>query len=759
MDQLEQIKQKIDSILEKRKESRAKLAVTVEKICELEIATKKAIDDLAKLDHEKRDYYLSELNKVLGQIRAIKETSAPLQKRFNRDTVNLGVAGATQAGKSTLLQAISGLSENELPTAQDGDPTTAARSILINNPTNVATVKFRTKVEFVAFVNGFLRKLGKFVSDVSEFGRLDISSLYCSDAEIVDDLRRLEEIQKIIKSHDFEGLYGTIVDIPFNQITNYVSYSKGKDVSSCFWPVVKIVEIRCNFEAINKGDIKLALVDLPGMGERDEVDKQMVDGLEEEVDNVLLLFKTTAVQPQRDLKTFNAILNAQKDIKDKTKFLSFFINIQQIENKEIQNGQIRSIETRIQENFKRISGNFTTYETDAFNEKQKVSSDLIDVLQRLADNLSELDCDLLSAWEESLNFDSVKQALVDFSNQIKNDMPCSDSDRKKLSHKKNAIKLNFKANFTDLEREYKPYVKVKKVDEQTKTEKMVEEYSQFTKDVRRRISSFVNQISVKIEANPLNITDEEWSKTFMVRKKGAEINGFIEAEMNRLWTYIRNEYRVIEKYANEFLVELKDDIIVTFNKCLESKNAFIQRGGEFGVFEFLDKIKATEISMPIFEKPFETLLKESISFNQIVYPHIVETKLGNMFSTDGGSDTATKDFLSPEGTPEEEEGAFIKQKLINLVLSANGEMASVVFDKCPITLVSFLFAKVEFFNDYLNRSTYSADEIDDCFDDFCEVFRFELWPELFGDSSNRVAVKQLVADLNSIHKLFNNLKK
>lgn len=130
MDQLEQIKQKIDSILEKRKESRAKLAVTVEKICELEIATKKAIDDLAKLDHEKRDYYLSELNKVLGQIRAIKETSAPLQKRFNRDTVNLGVAGATQAGKSTLLQAISGLSENELPTAQDGDPTTAARSIL-----------------------------------------------------------------------------------------------------------------------------------------------------------------------------------------------------------------------------------------------------------------------------------------------------------------------------------------------------------------------------------------------------------------------------------------------------------------------------------------------------------------------------------------------------------------------------------------------------------------------------------------------------
>lgn len=738
MDQLEQIKQKIDSILEKRKESRAKLAVTVEKICELEIVTKKAIDDLAKLDHEKRDYYLSELNKVLGQIRAIKQTSAPLQKRFNRDTVNLGVAGATQAGKSTLLQAISGLSENELPTAQDGDPTTAARSILINNPTNVATVKFRTKSELVDFVNGFLPKTSKNVSDVSDISRLNISSMYCDDAEINDNLARLDEIQKILTCHDFEGLYGTNKDIPFDQITNYVSYCKGKNVEQCFWPVVKIVEIKCNFNALNKGDIKLSLVDLPGMGERDEVDSQMVNGLEEEVDNVMLLFKTTAVQPQRDLKTFNAIKNAQKDIKDKTKFLSFFINVVQIDNKDIQAGQIQSIENRISSNFKRIAGDFTIYKTDAFNDKEKVSLDLIDVLQRLADNLFELDGDLLSAWESSLNFDTIKQSLVYFSNQIKSDLPISSSEHTLLNNKKAGL-LKRLSYFNDLEEQY--------------------EIPNTIDKIRQRVNAFVLSISDQIEKEPLN--NENWDSDYEDKSRQAKgKTGLVTDEIPRLWTYIRNQYSALEKCADEFLVELKNDVIVKFNELI-GKDGFVSATADEGISQLLDKVTSTGRSMPFLENAFASLLTEKISFNQIAYQYIVNSELRKVMSTDKrrGGKVDVNSFLANEGASWDEEKQQIKQKLINKVLEVNGEMVSIICENSPKVIASFLFAKMEFFNDCLNRFTFKDEELNEAWDPFCESFCVELWPDVFGNSEQALAVKNLTSDLNNIITVINNLKK
>ncbi len=738
MDQLEQIKQKIDSILDKRKESRAKLAVAVDKICQLEIATSKAIEDLSNLEHDKKDYYLSELQKVLVQIKVIKDSSAPLQKRFNRDTVNLGVAGATQAGKSTLLQAISGLSENELPTAQDGDPTTAARSILINNPTNVATVKFRTKAEFVAFVNGFLEKTCTKVSDVSDISRLDVASMYCDDAEINDNLSRLGEIQKILKSHDFENLYGTYVDIPFDKITNYVSYCKGKDETECFWPIVQIVEIKCNFEALNKGDIKLSLVDLPGMGERDEVDKQMVDGLEEEVDNVLLLFKTTAVQPQRDLKTFNAIKNAQKDIKDKTKFLSFFINIQQIDNKEKQNGQIRSIETRIQENFKKISGDFTTYKTDAYNEKQKVASDLIDVLQRLADNLSELDGDLLSAWEKSLNFDDVKDSLVSIVNQVKSDLPVSSSEHTLLNNKKVEIKKRL-SWFNDLEEEY--------------------EVPNTINEIRKKVNAFVLSISEQIENDPLN--NDNWDADYEDISRGDKgLPGLVTKEIPRLWTYLRDKYSALEKCADEFLVELKNDIVDKFNE-LVGKRDFVANHSDEGVLELLDKVRSTGRNMQFLENAFSSLLSEKISFNQIAYQYIVRSELRKVMSTDKrrGGKVDVDSFLATEGTSREVEKQQIKQKLINKVLEVNGEMVSIICEKSPWVIASFLFAKMEFFNDRLNRSTYDEQILNEAWDPFVESFCVELWPEIFGNSARAVAVKNLTSDLNNIVSVINNLKK
>ena len=62
--------------------------------------------------------------------RGIRSTLANLRAvttRLARDTVNIGVSGQARVGKSTLLQSISGLDDDQIPTGS-GLPVTAVRS-------------------------------------------------------------------------------------------------------------------------------------------------------------------------------------------------------------------------------------------------------------------------------------------------------------------------------------------------------------------------------------------------------------------------------------------------------------------------------------------------------------------------------------------------------------------------------------------------------------------------------------------------------
>jgi hypothetical protein len=56
-----------------------------------------------------------------------------LEARFARDTVNVGVSGQARVGKSTLLQSVSGLGDDQIPTGQ-ALPVTAVRSRIFHAP-------------------------------------------------------------------------------------------------------------------------------------------------------------------------------------------------------------------------------------------------------------------------------------------------------------------------------------------------------------------------------------------------------------------------------------------------------------------------------------------------------------------------------------------------------------------------------------------------------------------------------------------------
>lgn len=74
---------------------------------------------------------LTEIQLAVGQA---ADSFRVIASRFTRTTVNIGVSGAARMGKSTLLQSVSGLDDNQIPTGH-GIPVTAVRSRIFHSPT------------------------------------------------------------------------------------------------------------------------------------------------------------------------------------------------------------------------------------------------------------------------------------------------------------------------------------------------------------------------------------------------------------------------------------------------------------------------------------------------------------------------------------------------------------------------------------------------------------------------------------------------
>jgi chromosome segregation ATPase len=129
----------INRILEKRKP-------LVRKLTEIETSLQNlssALNDLEKhrnqllsLDIDGETIgRLQELNLSTIQSDISDEVNAlsKLRNRFSRNTLNIGVVGRARQGKSRLLQSLSGLSTNEIPTG-DRSHCTGVRSTIHHNP-------------------------------------------------------------------------------------------------------------------------------------------------------------------------------------------------------------------------------------------------------------------------------------------------------------------------------------------------------------------------------------------------------------------------------------------------------------------------------------------------------------------------------------------------------------------------------------------------------------------------------------------------
>ena len=256
-----------------------------------------------------------------------------LKTRFNRDNVHITFIGSAGQGKSLVMQKISGLSGNVIPSA-DGSDCTGAKSIITNTDgvNGVeAEIEFFTQGELVQIVNKYLEvlMLPQRVSSVYDIKNLNIDALR---EELIESHKvsgpRFIHLQKYVENiHDFEDCLGTTKYIKEDEIEEYVAQYKSDKHSVKYYKYlgVKKANIKCKFPIEDAG--RIVLVDTIGTGATSlGTEEEMLKAIKNDSDAVIWMFK-----PQADRSRFSeSDIELERKVREElgeeyTKLLRFLI--------------------------------------------------------------------------------------------------------------------------------------------------------------------------------------------------------------------------------------------------------------------------------------------------------------------------------------------------------------------------------------------------------------------------------------------------
>ncbi|MCI5189442.1 MAG: hypothetical protein D3905_06525, partial [Candidatus Electrothrix sp. AS4_5] len=304
--------------------------------------------------------------------------------------------------KSTILQKISGLTDNEIPSA-GGLPLTRAKSKIYHIPqgTPYAETVFYTKEEFLKeIVKPYYKALGikdKCPKNLEEFcaplPKLEFSDDKALEREIYE---RLNFIHKSFK--EFGGfLSKTIERIAMKEIRNRVAHT---ETEPPIYLAVKAVNIYNRFP--NEDASGLCFVDLPGLEQVVQDQEKLTGALEREVDAVLLLKMPD--EHGAVWNEFEAVSLISRSLKQVELADWLFIVL----NRNARNGeQISTLERNPLSLYSRP----TTLVADCSNAIEAKNKVFVPVLKHLAQHLTRIDKRYVQFLVNDL--ESVRSSLID----------------------------------------------------------------------------------------------------------------------------------------------------------------------------------------------------------------------------------------------------------------------------------------------------------------------------------------------------------
>ncbi|XRQ04538.1 hypothetical protein ACN3XK_49435 [Actinomadura welshii] len=233
---------------------------------------------------------------------------AAVRAKVGRRTVNIGVSGRARNGKSTLLQSLSGLSDEQIPTGR-GQPVTAVRSRIHHSVSRSdAQLTMHSERSFCDevlapyhTVLGFSsapRTLDEFAAhphpegDAEGGARADGLRGHPQFGPMLARLREMRESLETFRGH----LTGGVRDADLGELRSWVAYPPAGAAQDGppdrRYLAVRDVVINCAFPI--EDVVALGLVDLPGLGELvPHAEEHHLAGLENEVDFVLMVKRPT----------------------------------------------------------------------------------------------------------------------------------------------------------------------------------------------------------------------------------------------------------------------------------------------------------------------------------------------------------------------------------------------------------------------------------------------------------------------------------
>lgn len=318
-----------------------------------------------------------------------------LTDRFNRDDICIGIGGAARMGKSTFLQAVTGLGDDQIPTS-DKYFTTAGRSLIVNATEAVAIADMHTERSFLEKVIApMCREIGiQAPASLDELEKLELPQKK-NTQQAIDVIKRLKDTIDNLSSISNELTGEKQRRISIENVRDFVAYPEGGEIKAGKFMAVADITIYAPFPG---SEVKqLRVVDLPGLGEAGRnLAEVQTEGMQEVCDATLLMKRpgdANIAWTLNDTTALDAIKKASPFLKDQTKYTAILANVNG-DAKDRADACIKNIQNQL------TGRHFEIIRCDARDRDAVTNKTMPEILRFLAKNLPELDNEIFKKTEE-----------------------------------------------------------------------------------------------------------------------------------------------------------------------------------------------------------------------------------------------------------------------------------------------------------------------------------------------------------------------
>ena len=641
------------------------------------------------------DKQLSECGSgLMENLRGLEKTTAELRKesedavkRFSRQTINIGFGGSKGTGKSFLLQKLSGLTDNEVPSA-DGMPVTAVRSVLRNSSDNKAIVRFHDERGFLEKrVCPLFQALGlPSPMTLEEFGAAELSESNASDERQRKYVQDLKSWQESITT--WSGLLtGRQQTIELKNLRPYVAYTvlddNGNQKKNYVYLAVNDVEIRCEFP---KADVRdLMLIDLPGLGELDPaLNDRHTEGFANNVDACLFIRRPHGTRMDWDEQA-QQTLETLKRSSPRAGRPEDFIQL-------VVNGggcQDNNVDLMYNETKKRIGPAYTVICTRS-SDSDGLSNDVLNVvLQQLAGRLEATDsavCQELEKHKASLDSE-----IAAFAKEAKKLLRgfCEVEDDEELIR---SAAIDALDAFAELSQNT-----LEKLGRSSTADDDVPEIIDQLDCIKKAIDEFLQ--------NGLGFgSREEWEK--YNRRKLARVQSpkvILTDDIHTLRVKIANEFSdSLDTVYHGYVQQIQNDAVNALNDADVMKGLLQDSSPEENLRQFMQYMENSEFSLPDMQQAVDSLLSLRIEHKTQFYPRSYDPirRLKQIIDDD--------EKLIGQSSEEKLDSIF--QTLQNAGARAVQEICNILAEETRRALYNILYVAYERFDDLIVRSPNAKNE-------------------------------------------------